>query len=1019
MRNPNTSARCFAALVLAIALGVLAVAQGAVGTVRGQVSDPSAASVPGATITLTDGKTARQAKTDNLGMYTISNLPPGSYNVRVQAKGFADYQTQGLNVAGGQMTYDVSMVVATEAASVTVSTDAGTISTDPSQNVGAIVLKGDDLKMLSDDPDDLASDLQALAGPAAGPNGGQIFIDGFSGGQLPPKESIREIRINSNPFSAEYDRMGFGRIEIFTRPGTDKFRGQTFFNFGNKIFNTRNPFVYGEVPDFQQEMFGGNLSGPLGKKASFFIDVNRRMIDENALVVAQTLDSGFNIVPFNGSIVTPIRRTEVNPRIDYAINPNNTLVFRYEWQNNSSQNQGVGNFTLPALATNSSSTEHQVQATETAVIGTRMINEVRFQYLGTRSDQTGKSNGPTINVQSAFVGGGASISQNMTNSDRYEIQENVSLSRGVHQIKFGGRFRDSNQDSLSSSNYNGSFTFAGGRVPALNANNQVLLDSNGQPVLADLTSIQIYRQTQILLSQGLTPQQVRGLGYGPNQFNITGGIPTSGISQFDAGVFFQDDWRLKPNITLSMGVRYESQTNIGDHGDIAPRVGIAWAPGAKKGTQPKTVIRAGGGIFYDRFSDAYTLDSIRLNGVTQQQFVIPNPDFYPNVPSTVSLAAAKLPQAIRTIDNHILAPRMTQGVIGFDRQLPFKISLSMNYAYTRGTHQLMSRNINAPLQGTYNPAIPGSGVRPYGAAAGDIYQYESAGIFKQNQLIANVQARLSPKYTLFGFYTYGHASSNTDGAGGFPSNQYDYSSDYGRAAFDVRHRAFIGGSIMAPGKIQFNPFIIMSSAPPFNITIGRDLNGDGQFTDRPAFATDLSRPSVIRTQWGNFDINPVAGQTIIPRNYGTAHPNYSANLRVSRSWGFGERKTAQADSPFGGFGGPGGPGGGGGGGPRGGGGPGGGGPPPGMGGGGPGGMRGMFGGGGAGNKRFVLTASASARNALNIVNLAPPSGNLTSPTFGVSTSTGGGGFGGPGGGGPGGGGAAGNRRIEFSLRLAF
>ena len=113
---------------------------------------------------------------------------------------------------------------------------------DPENNAGAIILKDKDLEALSDDPDELMSELQALAGPSAGPNGGQIYIDGFTGGQLPPKASIREIRINQNPFSAEYDKLGYGRIEIFTKPGTDKFHGQLFLIGNTAGFNSRNPF---------------------------------------------------------------------------------------------------------------------------------------------------------------------------------------------------------------------------------------------------------------------------------------------------------------------------------------------------------------------------------------------------------------------------------------------------------------------------------------------------------------------------------------------------------------------------------------------------------------------------------------------------------------------------------------------------------------------------------------------------------------------------------------------------------
>lgn len=279
-------------LILLVLCAACAFAQAGAATLKGQVTDPSGAAIPNATVTVS-GTSAqpRRAQTDAQGTYTITGLPPGAYTIRVEAKGFNPFEAEAMQVnAGAATTLNVPLGVAMETQSVTVSTDTNTVSTDPSQNVGQLVLKGADLEQLSDDPDDMAADLQALAGPAAGPNGGQIYIDGFTGGQLPPKSAIREVRINSNPFSAEYDRLGFGRIEILTKPGSDRFRGQVFANFGNKIFNTRNPFVNGPMPDYNQEFFGGNLSGPLGKKASFFFDMDRRITDENALFVGQTWD---------------------------------------------------------------------------------------------------------------------------------------------------------------------------------------------------------------------------------------------------------------------------------------------------------------------------------------------------------------------------------------------------------------------------------------------------------------------------------------------------------------------------------------------------------------------------------------------------------------------------------------------------------------------------------------------------------------------------------------------------------
>ncbi|HVW87815.1 MAG TPA: carboxypeptidase-like regulatory domain-containing protein, partial [Bryobacteraceae bacterium] len=226
------------------------------GTVRGAVTDPSAAVVPNATVQITGNGITRSAKSDGQGKFTLT-VPAGKYAVRADATGFITFTQPELSVAAGSVSpLDIALQIEAAAQEVQVSDQAaGAVSTDPSSNVGALVLKNEDLQSLPDDPDDLQSDLQALAGPAAGPNDAQFFVDGFSGGQLPPKSSIREIRINSNPFSSEFDRPGFGRIEILTKPGTDSFHGSAFANYGDRILDTRNPFL-SEEPGYSTKMLG-------------------------------------------------------------------------------------------------------------------------------------------------------------------------------------------------------------------------------------------------------------------------------------------------------------------------------------------------------------------------------------------------------------------------------------------------------------------------------------------------------------------------------------------------------------------------------------------------------------------------------------------------------------------------------------------------------------------------------------------------------------------------------------------
>ena len=984
------------------------------GTVRGTVTDPSASLVPGATIQISGNGVSRSVKSDGSGKFTVT-VPPGTYSVRADAKGFVTFLQPALTVAAGQVTpLDMALQIAAEAQQVQVSADAaGQVNTDPSQNVGALVLKNEDLENLPDDPDDLQADLLALAGPAAGPNGAQFFVDGFSGGQLPPKSSIREIRINSNPFSSEFDRPGFGRIEILTKPGTDAYHGSASFNYGDRVLDTRNPFLTTAPPAYSTKMFSASIGGPLlSKKMSFFLDVSRRQINENNLINATVLDeTNFTQMPFINAYPTPNRVWRINPRLDYQLNGTNTLVLRYEHSDSSSVS-GVGGFSLPTQATKSNNKNNSVQITETMIVGTRAVVETRFQFRDSHQNQgaNGNPNIPGVDVSSSFNSGGSPFLSNYNQNKGFELHEIVTTSQGSHAIKAGLRLRKDDVSSYSTSNFNGTYAFS------LNA---------AQPVpqclaaYANPTSFDLYRETQFLLNSKKLPiASVIAQGCGPTQFTQSSGTPLQKVSQFDLGVFVQDDWRFRPNLTISTGLRWETQTNIGDHRDIAPRVAIAWAPGAKKGQASKTVIRTGWGMFYDRVSENTTLQTLRFNGVSQLNYQLTSTNFplnfYPNVPPVSSLAGGLQQQNLYRLDPTVQAPYMMQAAISVERALPGRTSLSVNIVNSRGLHTLRQRNINAPLPGTFGTAATPRGVIPF-PTLGPLYQYETTGVYKQTQAIVNMSNRLNRRLTVSGYYALGFAHSNSNG---LPMDQYNTALDYGRAQFDTRHRGYVGGTAQLPFKISMAPFVTINSGSPFNITTGGQYNGDGIFNARPALATSSSTRTRV-TPFGTFDLSPAAGATLIPVNYAEGPGHFTVNLRLSRTWGFGEKASPNALQQDGGDGG------GGGRGPRGGGdGGGGGGPRGGGGGGGRGGGGGGFGGGGGGGggrggaasgKKYSLSLSINARNALNHVNLGQPTGNLTSPTFGQSTNIGGGGGGGFGGGGS----AAGNRRIEASLRLSF
>ena len=956
-RNRAASFFVLLACALFLAHGIVAQAPpgpAASGSLKGQVLDPSGATVGNATIlVLPVNGAALTATTDKDGLFEIKQIPPGTYTVQAIAEGFAKFEKSGIAIAAGHtVKLDISLGIEVQTEKVVVTDEATRVEVSPENNAGQIVLKGKDLEALSDDPDDLQSDLEALAGPSAGPNGGQIYIDGFTGGQLPPKASIREIRINQNPFSAEYDHLGYGRIEIFTKPGTDKVHGQFFMDGNTSAFNSRNPFSGNAAqPAYHVIFLNGNIGGPLSKSASYNFNIDHRNIDDFSVVNAQVLDASLQPTTFTQNVPHPRTRLNLSPRLDYQLGEKNTLTVRYQYFRDSETNDSVGEFALASLGVNHTSTEHTLQVSDTQTLSSRTINETRFQFHREGLEQDPVSADPTLNVSGAFNGGGSNQGSVRYTQDSYELQNYTSIAFEKHFLKLGGRLRAYNTTDLRSAGFNGSFTF---------------------------NSLAAYQITEQGLQQGLTPAQIRAAGGGASKFSIIQGSPTAQNTYVDLGVYLQDEWRALPNVTVSYGLRYETQNQLNDYTDFAPRIGVAWGIGGGKSHQPKTVLRAGWGIFYDRFDQDLLLQAQRLNGISQQQFIVTNPDFYPNLPTSAELQSGVTSPTIYQVAPKLRAPYTMQTGVSLERQLTKYANLSITYLNSRGVHSLLTRNVNAPLPPDFNPSD-----RPLGGT-GNIYQYESGGIFKQNQLIINSSIRLASALSLFGYYTLNYANSDTSGAGSFPSNQYNIRQDYGRAAFDIRHRLFLGGSIGLPYAFRLSPFLIAQSGAPFNITLGDDLNNDSIFNDRPTYATMQTDPSLIRaTKWGTFDLAPIPGEPVIPINLGTSSRRFALHLRLGKTFGFGHREGTAGNA---------------------------GGPGPGTFGriGGGEHHHGPWGGDSSGHK-YSLTFSVGVRNVLNNVNPNSPVGVLSSPIFGQSNSLARGPFSS----------GSANRRVDLQMNFSF
>ena len=993
-----------AALILVFSANIGA--QQARGTLRGLITDELGAALVGASVTLTDATgVQKKATTNGEGVYTFTGLTFGSYKLQANAPGFTQSDEQTVEIKSARQSLDITLKITIQE-QVTVAETP--ISTEATNNANQTVIGGKDLDALPDDPEELAAALQALAGPSVGPNGGQIFIDGFTGGSLPSKDSIREIRINQNPFAAENDQPS-ARIDILTRPGTDKLRGGASFNFNDESFNSRNPFAISSSKraPFQIRQYDMNLSGPLVKrKASFFVNAGRIETDDNELIRAKVLDSNLDAVDFGQGFLVPRRNTFFSPRLDYAINASNTLIARYNFNRTRVEDQGVGGFNLPERGFDTINTGHNIQLTETAILNSTTINETRFQFSHNRNEQIGNNSIPALNVSGSFGSGGSQVGHSTNERNFWELNNFTAKQHGSHAIKFGGRIRHVSIDDTNASNFGGTWSFTGG---------------------FGLTSIERYQLTLQLQEQGLTPAEIRAAGGGASSFSINSGNPLADVSQTDYGVFLQDDWRVRPNITVSYGLRYETQTNAHSKYDFAPRLALAWSPGAANSARPpKMVIRMGTGFFYNRFNESSTLVAKRFNGVNvlqtfvteEAQRLVPRTVAQQQEPavaaiysilnqwsptSVPSLAGIPLTQqTIWQVDPNIQAPTVWLAGTQVERQLPRNFTMFVGFYNIRIVHVIRARDINAPLPGSVTLLTP-NGIRP-DPTKGEINRYEASGQFNQRQFFIGFNNRLSRMFQFSGNYSLSKTTNDTDGQGGslFPVNSYDTSGEFGRGSFDIRHRFTIFGTVNLPWwKIVLNPLIVANSGPPFNIITGQDLNLDRQANERPSFAPANAPCStvIICTRFGNFNVQPLVGDRIIPRNFGNAPGAFVVNLRISRAFAFGNvgrgannaaaRPQGQGAAPAVAGGGP-------------------------RPAGGPGGPQGP-GGPPQSEKRYNLNVSINFQNLLNHVNLGLPTGNLSSPSFGESLGLGGsfGGFGNAGSAG------AGNRRVYAQVRFNF
>ncbi len=807
----------------------------------GVVTDPSGALVQRAAVHIaaTDGSLTRDLVTNASGRFSLPVLP-GTYDMVITAPGFDPFFKE-VRVGATPVSVNVPLIIATTQTFVEVSGDANQMSTSEDANKDMLDLKDGALATLSDDDATFQQQLLALAG-GDGSNPPQIYVDGFSGGNFPPKSAISEVKIDQNPFSAEYDSLGMGRIEIFTKPGTARMHGSVDVYGDPSSLNSQNPFLHQSEPGYYRVHTVGNVSGPLDKNTSLFLSADYYDQQNNAIINAQSVNSAGSIYGLSESVPDPTTTGQYSVRLDRQWSTNNTFTGRYEFDRAGQVNGGLSQFVLPSESYNSTVTTQTLQLRDTQIIGANAEMDSRFEWIGTRTDQNPVTTSPTIMVQGTGSGGGSPSQTDHDNQDQFEFQENGAYEHGKHVIRAGVRYRLYRDANLSTAGFNGTFTF---------------------------TNLASY-QASVLG----TPSA--------SQFQLTTGKANFCAITGDVALWAEDEWKLRREVSVDLGLRFESQSAIPDHADPSPHFGLAWALHHTDKKPATVVLRIGSGIFYDRFPIADLMIAVRQNNPkVQQTYTVTNPNFFVNDTPPASQLGA--PTIYRVAPGFRSEYEIDSGASA-EFNLGKRGSISATYLNKVQEHQWVSINANAPRA---------DGTRPYGAVAGNIYEFSSGAEGRGNWLYIDPRVKVNSNITVWGHFNFKRQNSDTFGATNFASNSYDIHQDYGRSQSDRHQAAYVGMNAGLKWGLRTGLFLTTRAGEPFNITTGSDNNGDTIYNDRPSFATSASQPAdVAHTVYGNFDLNPQPGEKIIPVNYGrSAGPFVSLQLQASETWNFGTRQT--------------------------------------------------------------------------------------------------------------------------------
>ena len=833
--------------------------------IEGVITDPTGAVIPGAHVQAGTGATG---VTDATGHYAFVCVPATSTTITAAADGFA--QATARAHAGPGRAAHVNLQLAVASVETDLQVNANANGADDDRMAGTTVLGTEEVQRLSDDPDEFLRELQALAAGGGGPSGSALVtVDGFQNSSaLPPKSSIASIRVNPDLFSSEYQNPPWlgARIEIATKPGAGPWHGALFFADSASPFNATDPLSATATPASRQR-YGFELGGPITqKKSDVFFALEKRDINEFNVIDAVTLSSGGIPTPLQQSVPSPQRLWIGLARADWQINANDLATVSFSSNVNNLGNQGAGGLVLAEAGYNSLSSEYDLRVLNTQTFGANLLHETRIGYSWKRTEQTPLLTEPSLQVAGYFVGGG-STSGDLNNRERdLEADDDVMLTRGRHTLKFGVQSLGVFEHDYDPDTFNGAYVFGGGSAPVLDANN------NPTGETTTITPIEQYRRAVLNFPGGM-----------PTTFQINSGTPLVPFTQWRLALYAQDGVKLNNHFTLQSGFRYQFQTAPSSFANFSPRLGVNWSPD-KKSTW---VIHLRAGVFSSGVDPAYPMQVDRLNGIRQQQTTIYAPSFQnPQTPVAGSISVNTLYQFPKTFGQ---IPSFSSQ-FGVEHEFTHHWHAEGDFNYTANWDQIRVENINAPMVASSIGVAPDPiaallDPRPI-APNENIFLYEKLAHMRGRFLVLSLEQNDYKRFGVSAFYVHmagvrsdgGFRGENTSGAAN-PQSSYSQQGESSRVDWQTSGLFGLMGNVKLPLKAELSTELFASSGTPYNITTGTDANGDGNFNDRPSYASTLG-PGTYSTQFGLLTINTVNGN--VPRNIGTMPGTVHLDTNLSR-----------------------------------------------------------------------------------------------------------------------------------------